>query len=647
MSEAITKSRDMENTGTELDDLGSGLIPAEGDLVNNSSGATVEVEDLGTKSDVGGSSGNLLAHDTIQDEADESPEGHPTQQMTVNSTPAISGLTTLRMQEITNELIDSMVDKLKGLRTDLVRSDLEANVDGRNDIATMPQAEIQSSPHNKRYDTWPPKNMRSPDTCAVERSRFQGLMLDTQLDSIPDMWSYWPDDTSDSSTRRLLIGELALALKPYSGAPLFTATSVTIIKSIGTILECDARMPKPQLLKNSHEEHLENLDLEMLWLAARHPDIVTKVVIEAVNLFNRNMTLGSLLEKCFEKGDEFRPLMFSTFSPTFNDILILFLSLRIATLGNFRLFEWTGAFNFFVNKSKQSDIAFASPVAYLLSLAFEDIETYLLTNYSRSNQPWSDGVPKKEKLFSSDDLDVHSLISIKGFQVSWTFDPQLHLSFDSCYQWLSRPKLCRPVLYVYWFPPFEKTYLSRTMPVGLMPWELTKTMELLFGGRGSFNSSQSRKIRRTYFEMPIPDQLENVIPWPERDRKARRKWLPTKLSAIIPASWLESKGFPRPLRAYILQMRKKTNMKDFLKVFPREDHEALGLHHNNKLAELSEHIRFPTPTRLIWAYSEFPYYGKRLRELRFHMDKTKPRGVRGLLKDKRDSLGQLNLPPLT
>lgn len=226
------------------------------------------------------------------------------------------------------------------------------------------------------------------------------------------------------------------------------------------MLGSHARTSKPELLSSSDQEYLKNIDLETLCLAARHPAIVTKVVIEAIKLFSRNMTLGSLLERCFEKGDEFRPLMFSTFSLTFDDILILFLSLRIATLGIFSLFEWISTFNSFVDKSRQGGMTFASPVAYFLNLTFEDIETYLLTQYSR-DQPWSDGVPEKGALFSSDDLDIYSLISIKGFQVRWTFDTRLHLSFDSSYQWLSRSKLCRPILYVYWFSPYERTYLSR------------------------------------------------------------------------------------------------------------------------------------------------------------------------------------------
>lgn len=156
------------------------------------------------------------------------------------------------------------------------------------------------------------------------------------------------------------------------------------------------------------------------------------------------------------------------------------------------------------------------------------------------------------------------------------------------------------------------------MPVRLLPWELDNTMTLLFGGRDSLDSSQSRAIRRTYLKMPIPKRIKNPIPWPERDSRSVRRWWPAKLRAIIPLRWLRSNKFPALLRRYVCQIPGATRMEEFIKVFPREDHEALGLYQRDEQLDDAKYGRYPMerPTRLIWAYSEFPFYGKRLRELR-------------------------------
>ncbi|CZR64257.1 uncharacterized protein PAC_14155 [Phialocephala subalpina] len=614
----------MENIGTKLDDLSTSPILAEGDLVNNNPEVTVEVEDLGNKNDAGESSGDLLAHDTIQhttntpqrarlNPSDASSKSPSAQQIAVNSPPTIPGLTSLRMQEITNELIDFMVDKLKSLRSEPAKINAEAKIGGR--IAGF-------------------------DPCGM-------LMVHPrdQLNAILEIlrWGRWR--AVDKSIRKALLKEFALALRPAigplgAGEPLQNITFVTFMENIESIIDCLHR-PDDGLPAMKHLP-LRNYEVGVAGIVSQHIEIIAKLVLETVKILSRKMTLRFLLNRCFQKATEFRPVMFTTPTPNFDDIFMLFLSLHVVTLGIFKLHRCVIAFDNFIEAVKPTNGSIDALIDSLLALTFEDIEKSVLGDRLEPGQPWTTDLPEQEKIFCSDDLDIHTLTNIKGFDIQWTFDARQHLSLSSGHSMRWNKKIWKQVLYIYWFPPPKfgvGDLFSKILPYGLeSTHELDNTIELLFGCRTSSESSQSKAIRRAYLKMAIPRQLTLVFFWPKSKSTKVGRWFYDVLQSV-PYRWFYSSKIHKWIRRHIFGKPVDPKMKDIIKQFPRIDHARLGL------------CQFPgdgyptTPSRLIWAYSEFPVYGKRLRELRIHMDKTKLQGIRELLKDRRDSLGKQKIIP--
>jgi len=175
---------------------------------------------------------------------------------------------------------------------------------------------------------------------------------------------------------------------------------------------------------------------------------------------------------------------------------------------------------------------------------------------------------------------------------------------------------------------------DRIHPAGLNWLELRQTMELLFGCRNDFMSSKSRSIRRTFLSMRVPDTLEGIIPWPPITGTARRDWK-TKIENLIfiyTFRLLKSEKLPLSLVRPFLTKNMPPRMKDFIKIFPREDIANFCL----PKVDVGEPPRFPpqapVPTRLIWAYAEFPYFGQRLRELRLQFVYSNRMGLTLLLR---------------
>lgn len=157
----------------------------------------------------------------------------------------------------------------------------------------------------------------------------------------------------------------------------------------------------------------------------------------------------------------------------------------------------------------------------------------------------------------------------------------------------------------------------RIHPAGMGWRELKQTMELLFGCRNGFNSSKSRSIRKACSNLRTPEVLFDLLPLLQPNRRPRRRWLAKLQRLILSSPVMKSKKVPLHLKYILGSKFLPPRLNDFMKAFPPEDFKYLCLPLPSNRDSLSgSRSMAPLPTRLIWAYSEFPYFGQRLRELR-------------------------------
>ncbi|KAH7369767.1 hypothetical protein BKA65DRAFT_561077 [Rhexocercosporidium sp. MPI-PUGE-AT-0058] len=232
-------------------------------------------------------------------------------------------------------------------------------------------------------------------------------------------------------------------------------------------------------------------------------------------------------------------------------------------------------------------------LAYYQGLDFNNFRDRLCRNTGLvSKQLPAESVMKS---FRTYDLHVHSLASLGNLKIEWTFDARSHLSLEFPY------RDGRDRLRLFWFGcgTLNTSYYIANLlvPKSNDNKEIGNTMKILLG---SSNRSQQRMTRKAYAALPAPWWL--FPSW---------KYGSSKMQKILP--W-----YHMPIEDYTLG--------DIMKYLPPDG-----------IGGMAAHLSYKSEPNRCWRYSEFPTYGARPHELRLHMDGVRPKGFRGVFRDKRDS----------
>ncbi|KUJ14677.1 uncharacterized protein LY89DRAFT_686356 [Mollisia scopiformis] len=134
--------------------------------------------------------------------------------------------------------------------------------------------------------------------------------------------------------------------------------------------------------------------------------------------------------------------------------------------------------------------------------------------------------------------------------------------------------------------------------------------------------------------MPIPSVAHIDAEWPRKEASPTSKeYRPWNVKPGI--GWRQLNWWYWQVRKQLFRERGSTSTDKFLRTFPREDRESFGLFG----PKVPKEPRFYGSILHEIDYSEFPCYRDRIQTLRLYMDNAKPRGLKGLLKDKRDTVG--------
>ncbi|KUJ14678.1 uncharacterized protein LY89DRAFT_119202 [Mollisia scopiformis] len=323
---------DPENIEIDQYDINASLIPAEGAVVLNSSCLNVEVEEIQGGDEPGDeASGNLLSsteQDSSPDNLDASDQTsvqEPTDLERRLSLSAQVDIATSRIQEAMNGAIDAMIEKLRSIRTDSSKDDIEAESSASLSIHTLPGVSVEPINYDvpQIFLTWP-QDLRNPEVIQGEARLWQEALAKADLDQIPEMWTstIWKPETKKS-----LIAQMALALKPTisqneDSDALFDANSAIIVPCIGQMIQSDI----DELRERSMYRDYAKFD--------QYPEILAKISIEALKLIRPTMTLGTLLQRCEEKKEDFKPVLFSTPLLNHTDLLALLISIHALMLGH-------------------------------------------------------------------------------------------------------------------------------------------------------------------------------------------------------------------------------------------------------------------------------------------------------------------------
>jgi len=172
------------------------LLPAEVDLVENSPRVRIEEKEGrahpedGMPEDPSRSSGIPASQHGLDGPDTNSHSDRPQQPSNVPTVLAIAATASTAtkdparsIQELTNEFIYSMIEKLKSLRTEAKIDDIEAKssdpADGVNSAHKFssgddgPKTGSSEFGLTKRFETWPPQNMRTVEVLEQERVRLR------------------------------------------------------------------------------------------------------------------------------------------------------------------------------------------------------------------------------------------------------------------------------------------------------------------------------------------------------------------------------------------------------------------------------------------------------------------------------------------
>ena len=185
--------------------------------------------------------------------------------------------------------------------------------------------------------------------------------------------------------------------------------------------------------------------------------IITRVAIEAVNIVHqRDLTIETLLRRCFDKGWLFRPFMCASY-PSIEDIYLVCLVLVEVS---------------FINTSTgiMDDLGLGQNPDFRLKEDRKSLgKSYMAMTFStfqrNLNKPFQkmvesairSEVPTNDDMFRCDDLDLCSLINLGRIKIFWTTDALEHLQlnmYSSGYGYLK----------VYWFkssPGADRYYPTR------------------------------------------------------------------------------------------------------------------------------------------------------------------------------------------
>ncbi|KAL8938326.1 MAG: hypothetical protein Q9216_003949 [Gyalolechia sp. 2 TL-2023] len=277
--------------------------------------------------------------------------------------------------------------------------------------------------------------------------------------------------------------------------------------------------------------------------------------------------------------------------------------------------------DFISSKTELKGHVYAVRVAvYLVNLLFkhniprirphEDLDSIWLTPVHEIEKDMRQTIATSQRVgggnpfFSVSDLNFRDLRGIGHLRLIWTpyWDEHLKLdNNDDSY-----------VLYLYWFHHDLSSYFSSIGLCGGLAesdrrartQEMVRTMRLLFA-----SESGIKEVKRDYGNIGSP------------------KWL-SLLAASDFDVWNRDQEIEDPPCNPPELSRFMLNRGDGSTEFCTETRFHLSFHR----PECKER------THRKMSYSNFPYYGQRLMDLRTHMDSQQSRGLRGLWEDNRNSL---------
>ncbi|KAH7400441.1 hypothetical protein BKA64DRAFT_708120 [Cadophora sp. MPI-SDFR-AT-0126] len=199
--------------------------------------------------------------------------------------------------------------------------------------------------------------------------------------------------------------------------------------------------------------------------------------------------------------------------------------------------------------------------------------------------------------FRLDDLNVRSLASLGDLHVIWTSILENHLLLD----------LRNKTLSIVWQVP----YACKFSPVGRWEWAMARSVGIGFCGLSQPFSGG-------------PYQLNEEV---------RRTW------AFLFAT---NSSFEKRCEDYASvdgnSLMVDSNPYHLLKSYQHLRKRHLGEDMDNYRYEGYRDVFKAARNKALVPYAQFPVFENRLRQLRHYMDSQKPRGIRQLWKDKRDTL---------
>ncbi|MCJ1248182.1 hypothetical protein MMC30_005399 [Trapelia coarctata] len=217
-----------------------------------------------------------------------------------------------------------------------------------------------------------------------------------------------------------------------------------------------------------------------------------------------------------------------------------------------------------------------------------------------------------EPLFEAADLSIKALLEIGKINLEWTFSADKHLRMQNTTHG-------KRVLFVLWDPSLlwitcgywddfhkwpEIMELKRTYAILFRPSRTTSLRKMIGSDTAYVDLEASAESKTFSFAGPINEaELNESYPF-----------LPAPPSAIMPENRKENasltlKNCPSYYQATMLHL------------------EAVK---TSRLNEMEE-------------FGSYPIYGDRLREIQWYMDKSRPRGIFALWRDRRDSLAWYTL----
>ncbi|KAK0114541.1 hypothetical protein ONS95_014031 [Cadophora gregata] len=523
-----------------------------------------------------------------------------------------------RLEGMMGGLLEAMVEKLRTgqRRTQL---DIEASAQGLSKPNTdtqcdNTQSENVNSSVGPAFETevldeefWPFTATKTDDEIMKDEDERRRVLMNPKFDSIPDMWKHiWPAEWAEESLRHSLIKELVIVLHGYTTTDPYCVEGVGDLTKKGHLYSILSIIGGVVVMFCGED----SLDTDF-HIVSPQPDhsfaiIVTTAIIEAIHISHR-LRVDDLLIACFRRSCLFRPYMRSS-NPWLQDINIAALAMFAVAMTDTCYYGPSLVLRDLLQDNDLQKLANDQVMKYYRHLnfsAFRDRD-----RLCGNPELFSTLLPTESATgsFRTYDLHLHSLVALGKLEIEWTHDARSHLRL--------RPYGDgRGCLHLFWFGcGTEDTsyYIAKLLvPTAPGAWEsdrvgewteLENTMRILLGHS---SRSEERLTRKAYARLPIP--------W----------WL---FSLCKTASSKMRKGLPEIIPAYF--RTEKYVMGDVMQLFP----DGIG--------GMAAHLSYKLDPNRSWSYSEFPIYGERLYQLRLHMDGVRPRGFRGLFKDKRDFAGK-------